>query len=211
MASISFLAGGYFLPISNLNNSGLGFFGASFGQSVPVGSWQQSTYITDGNGINQGPQANNAMYVHPNSGQLQNSAIVNNINIPNYQSTLNIRFNNSTPVRTQNAQLYIYDRVSTSNLPSGVTCAVIPIIHPDTTQSANGSGSTTWQFPAGSSYVNMSILSNGNSFSPGTSGNSVNGAATTDIQHDWYCNISASPNSIGSKTFFGLLVSVEFL
>lgn len=212
MASITFLAGGYGFPITNLNNSGLGFFGAGgFGQSVAVNAWQGSTYITDGNGINMGPQVNNIQYIHPNSGAVQGGTIVNLTNIPNYQSTLNVHFNNSTPVRTQNAKLYIYDRISTSNSPSGVKCAVAMLVHPDITQSAGGSGDTSWEIPAGSSYLNASQLNNGSTFSPGVSGLSPNGAATTDLNHDWYFALSASPNSIGSKTYFGALFSVEFL
>jgi hypothetical protein len=57
MASFNFFGlGGASLSINNLNNSGLGFFGAGgFGNSVNVGSYQGTTFITDGNGINQGP------------------------------------------------------------------------------------------------------------------------------------------------------------
>lgn len=212
MASITFLAGGYGFPINNLNNSGLGFFGAGgFGQSVPVGSWQGSTFITDGYGVNQGPQVNNIQWVHPNSGAVQGGTIVNLVDIPNYQSTLNIHFNNSTAVRTQNAQLYIYDRVSTNNSPSGVTCAVAQLVHPDVTQIPGGSGDISWEFPAGSSYVPASILNNGNTFSPGQSGQSPNGPNTEDMNHDWYFAVSASPTTIGSKTYFGALFSVEYL
>lgn len=212
MASINFFAGGYGFSITNLNNSGLGFFGAGgFGQSVAVNQWQGSTFITDGNGINQGPQVNNIQYVHPNSGAVQGGTIVNLTKIPNYQGTLNVHFNNSTPVRTQNAKLYIYDRTSTSNPASGVTTAVAMLVHPDLTQSAGGSGDQSWEFPAGSSYVPCSLLNNGQTFSPGTSGQSPNGAATIDSNHDWYFALSASPNSIGSKTFYGLLFSTEYL
>lgn len=211
MAAITFIGGGYGLPISNLNNSGLGFFGSSFGQSVAVNAWQQSTYITDGNGINQGPQVNNVQWAHPNSGYVQNGTLVNLTYIPNYQGTLNVRFTNSTACRTTNAQLFIYDRVSTSNAPSGVLCAVNHLIHPGATQVAGGSGLSQWEFPAGSSYVNCSVLANGNAFSPGTSGLSPNGGATTDTQHDWYFAMSSSPTSIGSKTQFGALFSTEYL
>lgn len=212
MASINFLVGGYGLPINNLNNSGLGFFGsAGFGQSVPVNAWQGTTYVTDSNGVSQGPQANNIQWVHPNSGNVQTGTTVALNKIPNYQSTLNVHFNNSTAVRTQNAKLYIYDRTSTSNPPSGVTCAVSHLIHPDVSQTNTGSGLSTWEYPAGSSYVNCSVLANGSAYSPGTSGQSPNGGTTTDTNHDWYFAISASPNSIGSKTNFGLLFSTEYL
>lgn len=211
-ASISFLAGGYNLPISNLNNSGLGFFGsAGFGNSVAVGAWQGSTYITDGNGVNQGPQVNNTQWTHPSSGTVQNGTNLALNSIPNYQSTLNVHLSNSSAVRTQNAKLYIYDRSSLNNGPSGVTCSVAHVIHPGTTQTATGSGDTSWQTPAGSSYVPSSQFANGVPFSPGVSGNSPNGGNTIDTNHDWYYNISASPNSVGSKTMFGLWFQTEYL
>jgi hypothetical protein len=212
MASINFLAGGFGFPIQNLNNSGLGFFGpGGFGQSVPVNTWQGSTFITDGNGVNQGPQVNNVQWVHPNSGAVQGGTILSLNTIPNYQGTLNIHFNNSTPVRTQNAQLFIYDRVSTSNPPSSVMCAVAQLIHPNVVQGGGGSGDTSWQFPAGSSYLNASVLNNGSAFSPGQSGLSPQGGATIDMNHDWYFCLSANPTTIGSKTNFGLLFSTEYL
>jgi hypothetical protein len=41
-------------------------------------------------------------------------------------------------------------------------------------------------------------------------GNGSN-SAWTDTQHDWYLVLSASPDSIGSKTLYGLWVSLEYL
>ncbi len=97
MAVINFYAGGYNFPINNLSGSGLGFFGAGgFGASVPVGSWQDTTFITNGNGTAQGPQVNNVKWIHSASGQLPGSTNVALINIPNYQGTLNIRFTHTT-------------------------------------------------------------------------------------------------------------------
>lgn len=212
MATLLFNTGGYLTSINNLNGSGLGFFGSGgFGNSVAVGSYQDTTFITDGNGVAQGPQGNNVKWVHPNSGQVGGSTNVLLTSLPNYQTTLNVRFNHTSAVRTQNARLYIYDRTSLSNAPTGVTCAVSHVVHPNPTQGAGGSGLSTWEFPTGSSYVNASVLSNGATWSPGTSGLSPNGANTSDLNHDWYFAISASPNSVGSKTLFGLWFQTEYL
>jgi hypothetical protein len=211
MASITFFTGGYGIPISPLNGSGLGFFAAGgFGTSVPVGSWSSSMYVTDGNGVNRGPQGNSVQYFSASSGYVQSGTLLNLQSIPNYQSSLNIHFNNATPVKTQNAKLYIYDRVNISNLPSGCQAAVCNIVHPDVNQSFTGSGNATWQFPAGSSFLPLSVLSNGAIFSPGQSGLSPNGGATIDQNHDFFVAISLSPNSIGSK-LPGLYVSLEYL
>lgn len=205
VAAINFLAG-LNLPISNLAGSGLGFYGVGgFGGSVQVGFWQGRTFITDSNGVNQGPEAPNVQYLNAASGILgQVGTGIALTCIPNYQATLNIEFTNDTPCQTQNIFVTIYDRTSPNNPASGVTTAVAEIIHANTTQSNTGSGNTTWQFPAG---TGMMQLVN----SPGTSGLSPNGAATVDTRHDWYIAMSASPNSIGSKTQFGMFVELEYL
>ena len=37
------------------------------------------------------------------------------------------------------------------------------------------------------------------------------GAGHQSLQHDWYVALSASPESIGSKTDFGLYFTLEYL
>lgn len=204
--SINFLAGKDY-TIQDLAGSGLGFFNASgFGGSVKVSFWQGRTYITNGFGTTQGPEANNVTYLNSASGVLgQTGSGLPLRSIPNYQSTLNIRFYNDTPCRVQNAHLRIYDRVNPDHPASGVTTAVAEIVHPDPVQTNNGSGSPTWQFLGGSGNV-MNLTD-----SPGVSGLRPNGANTTDTTHDWYVVLSASPNSIGSKTQYGLWVELEYL
>lgn len=211
-AQISFWGGGYGFSINNLGGSGIGGFGVGgFGQSVPVGSQQSTSYITNSDGTVQGPQINNVAYITAQSGQVAGSTTLNLLSIPNYQSTLNIRLNNTTPVRCQNSKFYVYDRVSLSNPASGVTTAVSHVIHPGLGQVQTGSGSINWEFPAGSSYLNMGVFNNGVGFSPGISGLSPNGAGTTDVQHDWYLNMSMSPNSIGSKSQYGCFFQTDYL
>ncbi len=203
-ASINFYAGENFL-IYHLSNSGLGFYGTAFGASVQVGEYQGRTYITNSNGTAQGPEADNVKYSHPNSGILgQTGSGLNLLNIPNYQSTLNIRATFDTAVKTQNAEFRIYDRSNINNPASGVTCKVAEIIHPSVLQSVNGSGDTAWITAAGSG-VPVPLVA-----SPGVSGERQAGANTSATQHDWYLAISASPDSVGSKTLFGGYVSLEY-
>lgn len=212
MATINFLAGGASFPINNLSGSGLGFFGAAgFGASVAVGAWQDTTYITDGNGVSRGPQVENVKWIHPGSGQLPASVKLDLTKIPNYQGTLRIQFSHTSVVRTQNAQLRIYDRSDIANAATGVTTAVVALIHPSTSQAVTGSGGTVWEFPAGTSYVDLSKYNTGVLFSPGQSGFGVNGGSTQDMTHDFYVALSASPNSIGSKTLYGLYFQTEYL
>lgn len=190
--------------------SGLGFFGSSgFGASVPVGTWQSRTFVTDGNGVVQGPEARNVKYLNIGSGIP--GSIGSGIGlqaIPNYQGTLNIRFTHTSNVQVQNAQVRIYDRTNIDLGASGVTTKVAELIHPGNTQVANGSGDSQWITPVGSSVVcNLAP-------SPGMSGFFAgNGSDSTYAgqRHDWYVAISASPDSIGAKTQYGLYTSLEYL
>lgn len=207
MADISFFADTF--GVQNLGGSGIGFYGAGFGSSVEVGEYQETTFITNSNGTAQGPQINNITWTHANSGEINGAGLSKVLTaIPNYLATLNIRFTHGSAVRTQNAKLRIYDRSNINNAPSGVTCKVAELIHPDTVQNNNGSGDTSWATPQGSSVV-MSFAD-----SPGLSGEYAgNGTGSTvnSTRHDFYAAISASPDSIGSKTQFGLYFELEYL
>ena len=93
----------------DLSGSGLGFFGDSgFGSSVEVGKYQGSTFVTDGEGSIQGAQAKNVKYLNPGSGIVgAASSGIGLQAIPNYQSTLNVRFfsrlcRESTKLRNEN-------------------------------------------------------------------------------------------------------------
>lgn len=204
MAQLLFYAGEGF-NIANLSGSGLGFYGAGFGYSVPVGEYQSTTFITNANGNAQGPQIDNVKYLNPGSGIISSSSSGVNLRaIPNYLSTLNVRFNHSTPVKTQNVFCRVYDRVSIDNEPSGALFKVAEVVHPSTTQTLTGSGSAVWQTLAGSGSI-MTLTS-----SPGLSGLRPNGPNTTSLDHDWYLCISASPSSVGSK-LAALYVELEYL
>lgn len=193
------------LRIHHLAGSGLGFYGSSFGQSVAVSEYQDTTYITDSTGSNEGPALVNTKWVHESSGI--NSTVgtdpIDLQHIPNRLSTLEIRFTHGSAVNVQNAKLRIFDRSNINNPASGVTTKVAEIIHPNPTQGAGGSGDATWNTPAGSDVM-MDLVD-----SPGMSG--VNAMANnTSKMHSWYTVLSAEPDSIGSK-LFALYVQCEYL
>jgi len=206
MPAINFFAGENF-GISDLTGSGLGFYGGGFGFSVEVGAFQGTTFITNGAGTSQGPQVDNIKWKNSASGIVNGAESgVALTAIPNYLATLNIRFTHSLAVKTQNTKLRIYDRSNINNNASGVTTKVAEIVHFNTSQIDNtGSGDATWNTPTGSSSI-MDLVA-----APGMSGLSVNGPSTTEDRHDWYVAISASPDSIGSKTLYGLYVELEYL
>lgn len=211
--SVSFWAGEDF-QIQDLSGSGIGLYGDSgFANSVRVGSYQGRSYITNGAGTTQGPEIDNVKYVNSGSGIIgQSGSGIGLKAIPNYLATLNIRVeSDGAAIRTQTNQVTIYDRVSSSNPASGVTCALAQVIHPDNTQTSNGSGDSTWTVFTPTSTGQVLALCP----SPGVSGlyagNGNNGAAWSDTRHDHYILISASPDTVGSKTQFGLLFESEYL
>lgn len=203
MATINFYAGD--ASLENILSSGIGFYGSSgFGSSVAVGAYQDETYITDSNGSINGGKAKNIKYYNTTSGYANSVSPRHLRTIANGLATLNVRFTHTTGVKTQNARLRIYDRTSIANPASGVTTKVAELIHPANNESLVGSGSNAWETPAGTGYMSLAA-------SPGTSGLSPSGSNTVDARHDWYLAISASPDSIGSKTQYALWVELEYL
>lgn len=192
--------------IANLSGSGLGFYGdAGFGYSVPVGFYNGRTFITDSTGTAQGPEVDNTKYAGVSTVIVgQAGSGINLRQLPNYLSTVNVRFTHNTSVQVQNAKLYGFDRVNRVNSPSGVNLMAAQIIHPDTTQVMNGSGTAAWANIKGSTTTLP--LSSG----PGASGFSPNGPGTVDTRHDWFVALSASPQSVGAKEF-GLFMELEYL
>jgi len=102
--------------------------------------------------------------------------------------------------------LRIFDRNNISNAASGVTTKVAQLIHTAHIESvSDGLGDASWNTPAGSSVI-MSLVG-----SPGVSGLQETSTTHTDTRHDFYTIISASPDSIGAKTLYGLYVELEYL
>jgi|TARA_R110002020_G_scaffold435346_1_gene645522 hypothetical protein len=196
----------------NVGGSGIAFFGDSgFGQSVNVGSYQGTTFVSDGSGGTQGAQGKNIKWLNAGSGIIgAASSGVGLRAIPNYQSTLQIRFTHGSAVKTQNAELRIYDRSSINSAAVGVTTKVAEIIHPSELLGPGGSGDRSWITPYGSGVV-VNLAG-----SPGISGlyagDGVSSISTRSFtRHDWHAAISASPDSIGNKTSYGLYFALEYL
>jgi len=188
--------------------SGLGFYGAGgFGASVAVDAYQKNTYITNPAGALQGAHTLNIEWTASDSGEIAGDTNLNLENIPNSKCTTNVRFTNDAAVQVQNAELRIYDRNNIDEGASGVVTKAYAINHvTDTESGEEGSGGGTWTTPVGSSVV-LSLED-----SPGESGFWAQGSSVhEDTRHDWYVALSAKPDSIGSKTLYGMYVSLEYL
>lgn len=206
MATVTFYGGGGPYAIANLLSSGIGFFGSNFANSVAVGEYQDTTFICSADGTTNGGQIDNIKYANTMSGQINGASAILMKRVPNYLATLNIRFTHDTSVRLQNSKLRIYDRSNINNDPSGVTCKVYECVKIDTNQAVDGSGANTWTSVYGSAVI-LSLNQ-----SPGISGHYNHADSIwSAAQHDYYLALSASPNSVGSKTQFGLYFSTEYL
>lgn len=210
-AEIKFYAGqggGTFVDMTS--SSGLGFFGASFGNSVQVGQYQDSTYITDSNGSVEGPQTTNTKYITSSGTSINGGVTVVPSAIAINSGTMNIRFTFDTVVKTQNSELRIFDRSSITAGAEGVTTQVLQIVNGGSGVSSSGTAESPashggWVAPSGSGVV-VALLS-----SAGSGGLSPSGVDTQDTRHDWYTCLSATPLSIGAKKNYGLYVQLEYL
>jgi len=235
--------------ISHTENSGVGFYGAGFGLSVPVGQYQESSYVTNGDGTSSGVPLNNTQWQSVSGIKSNGTAVTDNTSgIPNWYAPLNVRFEHDEAVATQNCKLRIFDRNSIASHASGVTTQVFEIRHPHAVEghkigsATAGSGSlahrgvdnfgwfefdpadggtppdmtfTSSPGMSGLNTVDGDPLPSANYTGPGADGYmnwmTKEGAAHRSTRHDWYLALSASPQSIGSKTDYGLYFTIEYL
>lgn len=207
--------------------SGIGFYGSSFGVSVPVDSQQSTTFTTNSDGTVEGLQLHNTKYATTGTVSIDGATAIDLGNLPNYLCPLNIRFTNDDPVKVQNCKLRIFDRNNIQNQASGVTTYVYEARHPLELQlpsglSFKGRASNTWyEYDPVDAMSDMTFTP-----SPGVSGlntdstdsllpqkgySSTSGTQLASTRHDWFVALSAEPQSIGSKTNYGLYFSVEYL
>ena len=221
------------------SNSGIGFYGGDFGLSVPVGSPQETTFVTSADGTSAGLRLQNTKYLTDTTVEYGGST-KNLDDLPNYYAPLNVRFTHDSPVRTQNCKLKIFNRQDVTKAAEDVDTWVYEIRHPNPLEAgltlnhrAAGYLAHEWTEFKGSSINNRSLSSSEMALtsSPGVSGlNGNNTDNNQDInyggfsnytsadanghvseQHDWYLALSAEPTTIGSKTNFGLYFTLEYL
>lgn len=215
--------------INHTSGSGVGFYGSTHGISVPIASYQDSTFITNADGTGQGAQLHNSKYINVSGVSADGTATKQLKYMPNYLAPLNVRFTHSEAVMVQNCKLRIFDRSDITKHASGVLTYVFENRHPsslwsvdDLNQHGTSSSAGNWTaFEAGTTMTAMNLTS-----SPGSSGTNTNTTDPSDnslgqktnegvthkaTRHDWYISLSASPTTIGSKTNYGLYFTVEYL
>jgi hypothetical protein len=151
MAEIKFYAnlpgGSSQTLIDHTQGSGIGFYGSSFGVSVPIGQVQSTTFVTNANGTAQGVALNNTQYANDSDNRnlapgkviadtTGSTTILELDHLPNHLCPLNIRFTHTEAVRVQNCKLKIFDRIDINKHASGVITYVYEARHPLINQTA---------------------------------------------------------------------------
>lgn len=144
-------------------------------------------------------------------------------------------------VRVQNVKIRIFDRLDINKSASGVTTKVYEVRHPwpvegeDRSAGADAYGSLAFRGVTGEHdwvQFDESVPGQEMTLTPGPGPSGLNtdsaietlptgdaytnwiadsGAACRSTRHDWYVALSASPDSIGSKTDFGMYFTLEYL
>ncbi len=184
--------------LDTLSGSGLAFFGATGGSSVQIGQYQETTYVSNGDGSVYTDASSNVAFkdnTYP-SGQCTLDTVAGapyDMGLSGVRSmygSLGVEFGHSSEVNVQNCQLRIYDRANVNYPASGVNTKVAEIInHNGSTwdaqgadnglcSAAQGSGDCLWwgePWPAeyvtgGKNYYTNSV---GAVFTNGTDADSV--------------------------------------
>lgn len=215
-------------------SSGIGFFGGDFGLSVPVDSYQDSTFVTNSDGTSQAEKLMNTKYNSVSGTKHNTTNAQDNNTMPNHFAPLNVRFTHNEAVRVKNCQLRIFDRSDITKHASGVTTEVYEIRHPSSEESAakalnhrpstdhswnrflydgvdNTVAAMNFTESPGMSGLNGNTADDAANTLQGIAGATTEGNGHQSERHDWYVALSASPDEIGSKTDFGLYFTVEYL
>jgi hypothetical protein len=192
------------------NTSGLnhvGFFGAGGPQGVPfaviVDKYQDSTYVTNPSGFNMGVapfgvlasgQLVNIKFQDSNLANVDGDPSVSISDVPQQSGTMLIRFVPSgiIPVRTQNVLL----RTVVLNSASGVD-NIADVVTGLKVQCFEPGADNVWTQTAGIGALDNRLF--------------IQDHNDTDLIHDFFVSLSASPEAVGERNDFGFFMIVEFL
>ena len=136
-----------------LSGSGLAFFGANGGSSVAIGQYQDSTWVSNGDGTSYTTATLNNKFIDDGefpSGRVElggafggDDTTLSLTGIKSMHATLGIEFGHSTEINVQNCQLRVYDRANPNNPASGVNTKVAEIVNFNGAANSVSQGSTS--------------------------------------------------------------------
>lgn len=174
------------------NGSRIGFFGASFGDSIVLNTYQDKTYVTNIDGTVNSGALPNVKYVSnsPGMGSIGSGSAAITTFASN-QCTLHISMTSGSASRIQAVKLIAYSG-SLEVGPSGGLSAAGPL---DVTIVGFELGDTNWTIMSGSAQPLM--------LTP------YSGAAGL-LDHDYYIGLSAQPQVTGINVNISLALYAEW-
>jgi len=206
---------------TNLDTNLLGFAGTGINFRIKVRSFPDYTNVLNPKTFRRSSSANNITRYSSGSGFVTNDYLNSPlplVNIPNWSSTLSIRFGNPTGVTA-------YDITSAVITASGATYSVpeygdvntkpnstliysAEICHTSTSTGVIGSGVSSWSSFTAASTGFVSLVRN-----PGASGSTakVGSTGVPSNIHDWHIALTITPLSLNSIPLIPLSCIIEYL
>jgi len=158
------------------------FAAATFGSAITVAAYNDTTHVESNAAANDssGNSPHNTKYLTSTTMSLNGAGSANLSTLTTGNSPLKINFSHGSSVVTTGAIFYAYDGTTTTAVPTGVTFK------------AAEQGGSTW-IGAGGSAAAVAVADD-----------------TTATSHDYYFAISASPDSVGTKTAFKLRMELTY-
>jgi hypothetical protein len=150
MAEIQFKVQDVGNGVISVAGSGLGFFGANYGNSVPTTEYQRSTFVTNADGSISAGAARNTRFLADNNptGIVCGAAATGTLLTTNSNAaTLWITFSHTTSVKVQNCQLRIWDRGNVDYPATGVVTKVAELVN------FSGQSASQWYTTRGNDIV----------------------------------------------------------
>lgn len=140
-------------------------------------------------------------------------------NRPYYQNSVGVKFYNFTDTQdaanSGNPDSRISGLASPGKQTVGGSGLIVPLLDSPGSGGRGVASPLHTGAPKYAQYINTtaqsSLLGAGTTYDSGTYLASMYGGTGVDLQHTWRVALSSAPLSIGSKTQFGLYVSLEYL
>lgn len=200
----SLTTSGWDLTISGTGNR-IGFCGGSFGSSVGVDEWQDTTWVTDDTMVVNYGQINNNKYISStevNTNQSGTKTLISGA-VPIDECSLRISFTeDGGNTQTSSTRFYAYDGTTPTTAPPGINTVGFEV------DTASGGGDSLQVNKTSDAGANLAWNSaNG----IGSSTNKLQIASETSLAtHYWYLGVSASPTTVGLKTSFVYRIETDY-
>ena len=200
----SLTTSGWDLTISGTGNR-IGFCGGSFGSSVGVNEWQDTTWVTDDTMTTNYGQINNNKYISSTEVNTNNSGTKTLISgaVLLDECTVRISFTETGGgTQTSATRFYAYDGSTPTTAPPGVSTVAFEV-------DAAGGGGEPLNINKDSDAGGSLAWNSANGI--GSSTNKLQIASeSSESTHYWYLGISASPTTVGLKTQYVYRIETDY-